>query len=64
MDFAGAVKRGKLVVQKSRAQHEPVGGEMRFSDHTRRAIFERGSQHEQSLSVEARTSNVSFRLEK
>ena len=46
VDFSGAVQRCKLVIQKSCAQHETIGGEVRFSNDVRRAGFERGSQHD------------------
>jgi hypothetical protein len=46
VDFSGTVKGRKLVIKKSRAQHETIRGEMRFSDHICRAGFKRGSQHD------------------
>jgi hypothetical protein len=62
VDFAGAVKRGKLVVQQPRPQHEAESGQMRLADGI--GYFSprlgNGLQHGASLSRRALASNDSF----
>jgi hypothetical protein len=63
MDFAGAVKRGKFVVQQPRPQHAAEGGEVGLADGlgSPGAKLVDGLQHGESLSFKAKASNDSFR---
>ncbi len=64
VDFSGAVKRGELVVQHARQQHEAAGGKAGFAEHGRRfrpAGFLHRLEHGGILPAKLRASNVSFR---
>jgi len=62
VNFPGAVKRGKFVVQQSRPQHETAGGQILFrSRPLGRAGFEHRLQHEASLSPARGAGNVSLK---
>ena len=65
MDFPGAVKRGELVVQQARQQHEAIRGQMCVAPSgsiAHRFRVEHRLQHGGILSSPSRGSNVSFKI--
>jgi hypothetical protein len=63
VNSAGTPKRREFVIQQPCLQHEAVGGQIRFTKHSRvfrRARLKHRLQHGPILTAILRTSNVSF----